>query len=105
MKTKTAAVFLLLTAVLPGGVVAVPAGRELTWKSTQGTVVFSGKVHADHGLKCNDCHKELFKRKHGTAQMTMKELNEGKYCGSCHNGVRSFATTSASNCKRCHSGK
>jgi c(7)-type cytochrome triheme protein len=96
---------LVLFFFVAGTLWAVPKSKTLTWESSQGQVVLSGTSHAEHGLKCNDCHKTLFKRKHGTAQMTMKDLNEGKYCGACHNGKKSFDTTSAANCKRCHHGK
>jgi len=105
MKTSIFAGFLILSMLLPTAAGAVPKGKTLTWESSEGTAVFAGKSHAGSGLKCKDCHKGLFKRKHGTAKMTMKELNEGKYCGSCHDGKRAFDTTSETNCRKCHSGK
>lgn len=104
MMMRTVAGVLACSLFAAGLAWAVPKGKTLTWESSEGQVVLSGTQHAEHGLKCNDCHKTLFKRKHGTAQMTMKELNEGKYCGACHNGKDSFDTTSEANCKRCHRG-
>jgi c(7)-type cytochrome triheme protein len=105
MKTCTFVAFLVLNVFLLTTAGAVPKGRVLTWKSTEGTVVFEGKSHAGKGLKCKDCHKGLFKRKHGTAAMSMKDLNEGNHCGACHNGKLAFDTTSETNCTKCHSGK
>jgi len=104
MKMRTAAGALALSLLAAGLAWAVPKGKTLTWESSRGQVVFSGTAHADRGLTCNDCHKELFKRKHGTARMTMKELNEGKHCGACHNGKDAFDTASEAGCKRCHRG-
>jgi c(7)-type cytochrome triheme protein len=82
---------------------AVPANKTLVFdKSPLGQVTFSGTVHKDAGLKCKDCHNpEMFpKMKQGTVKITMDEIYEGKLCGACHNGKRSFAAKE--NCNRCH---
>ena len=105
MKIRTLVAFLVLNAFLLATAGAVPKGRTLTWDSSEGAVVFDGKSHAGQGLKCKDCHKGLFKRKQGAADMNMKVLDEGQYCGACHNGERAFGTTGKANCGKCHSGK
>jgi len=56
---------------------AVPAGKFLEFG---GGIVFDGKIHADKGLKCVDCHTKIFKMKKGsTSNITEK-------CDQCHRG-------------------
>ena len=83
---------------------AVPSGKTLEFDPKgSGKVIFSGKVHADAKLKCADCHASgLFKMKKGADAITMQAINEGKFCGHCHNGKRAFAVTD--NCGACHRG-
>ena len=87
-----------------GNVMAVPPGKTLQFSSPMGTVTFSGKAHADAGLKCADCHikPKLFQLKKGGDKITMAAINEGKFCGACHNGTKAFTTKSAADCKKCH---
>ncbi len=82
---------------------AVPASKQLDFtKSSMGKVTFSGKIHADAGIKCKECHnKDAFpKMKQGTVTITMNEIYAGKLCGVCHNGQRAFDPKG--NCNRCH---
>jgi c(7)-type cytochrome triheme protein len=88
--------------VFAGSALAVPSGKTLEWPTTAGKVIFDGKVHAEKGLKCSDCHTKIFKMKKGADEMTMAEINKGKFCGECHNGEKAFKTDDASNCSRCH---
>ncbi len=82
---------------------AVPSGKTLEFEPKgAGKVVFSGKVHAEKGLKCADCHPAVFKMKKGADAITMKDINEGKFCGHCHNGTKAFSTKEAANCAKCH---
>lgn len=92
----------LVMAILVGNALAVPSGKTLSWDSPQGTVTFDGKVHADKGLKCNDCHTKIFKMKKGSSSMKMADLNAGKFCGECHKGTKAFKTSAADTCVRCH---
>ncbi len=83
--------------------VAVPPGKTLDFeKGSMGTVVFSGQIHKDAGIKCAECHnKDMFpKMKQGTVQISMDEIYAGKFCGVCHNGERAFEAKK--NCNRCH---
>ncbi|MGI6637785.1 MAG: c(7)-type cytochrome triheme domain-containing protein [Desulfobulbus sp.] len=71
------------------------------------TVVFEHKGHVDMGLKCGDCHMQLFDYRVGAAEeqpeeFIMQALYDGKYCGACHNGEAAFA--SDTRCTTCHIG-
>ncbi len=82
---------------------AVPPGKTVEFEGKPlGKVVFDGKIHMDKGLKCNDCHTKIFQMKSGTAKMKMVDLNAGKFCGTCHNGEKSFKTSDPKSCVRCH---
>jgi len=94
------AVFVMM--VFAGSALAVPAGKSLDWQTAAGKVTFDGKVHADKGLKCNDCHTKIFKMKKGSAEMKMAEINSGKFCGECHNGEKAFKASDPAACGRCH---
>ncbi|MCL4491540.1 MAG: hypothetical protein M1510_06500, partial [Nitrospirae bacterium] len=102
MRIIAAVMIVLVAALFAGSALAVPSGKTLEWSSANGKVVFEGKVHADKGLKCNDCHTKIFKMKKGSSEMHMKDINAGKFCGECHNGTRAFKTSEAKNCVRCH---
>jgi len=61
-------------------------------------VVFSHSTHTQW-LTCNNCHNAIFKREAGSATITMDDIDEGKYCGVCHDKV---ALAQPSGCKGCH---
>jgi len=94
----------LLMSLPVTNAMAVPAGKTLDWESPQGKVTFDGKLHADKGLKCADCHTKpaIFKMKKGSTAMKMADLNAGKFCGECHNGAKAFKTDDKANCVKCH---
>ncbi len=82
---------------------AIGPGKTLEWKNgAAGKVIFDGKVHADKGQKCADCHPKIFKMKFGNAKMKMADLNAGKFCGECHNGKKAFKTSDSATCNKCH---
>ena len=61
-------------------------------------VVFSHKKHALWN-GCEVCHPELFMgRKRGATKYSMKEIEQGKFCGVCHGKV-AFPLI---DCQRCH---
>ena len=83
---------------------AVPPDEELVFEGGPKPVIFSGKVHADHGLKCPDCHSGIFKKEKGNAKIAFEDHAAGKqYCFTCHNGTKAFATKG--NCAKCHGNK
>lgn len=103
---KTKVVILTLVAftiaVFVGTGMAVPIGKDLEYKGgMMGKVVFSGKLHADKGFKCTDCHPAFFPMKHGATEIKFPTHNEGKqFCFACHNGTKAF--DAKGNCTKCH---
>ncbi len=70
-----------------------------------GKVTFDHNAHIEKGQKCLSCHGKgkPFKNKIGTSSdITMKAFNEGKACGTCHNGKVAFSTKEMNNCLKCH---
>jgi c(7)-type cytochrome triheme protein len=70
-----------------------------------GKVTFDHNKHIEKGQKCLNCHGKgkPFKTKIGTSpDLTMKAYNEGKACGTCHNGKVAFSTKEMGNCLKCH---
>jgi len=51
--------------------------------------------------RCTTCHMAIFVPKAGANQISMVDINEGRFCGRCHNGDTAFPPT-MSNCGRCH---
>ncbi len=89
-----------------GTVYAVPSGKTISFAGKgAGDVVFDGRNHADRGAKCATCHPGLFKMKKGASPMTMRDMESGRSCGSCHNGRQAFAVNESSNCAKCHNNK
>ncbi len=69
--------------------------------------LFSHKKHMfGVGLDCDSCHPEIFRKKRGAAKaagdFNMKSLEQGKYCGSCHNNDTAFGVTDKKTCITCH---
>jgi c(7)-type cytochrome triheme protein len=88
-----------------GNALAVPQGMKVEFAGgPMGKVTFDGKVHADKGLKCDDCHKspKLFAQKKGSDKLTMAAMNEGKFCGACHDGKKAFSVKAPADCVKCH---
>ncbi|HEX8949512.1 MAG TPA: cytochrome c3 family protein [Dissulfurispiraceae bacterium] len=103
MRLLSTAAALLAVVLFVGSAMAVPPGKSLEFEAKgAGKVIFDGKVHADKGLKCNDCHTKIFQMKKGAAKMTMADINSGKFCGACHNGTKAFKASDSANCAKCH---
>ena len=84
---------------------AAPPGKTVEFAGgDKGKVVFDGKIHADKGLKCGDCHTnpKLFAMKKGADKITMDEIKAGKWCGACHDGKKAFKAGDEANCGKCH---
>jgi len=95
------AIILTFALAFIGTSLAVPPGKTVEFtKSPMGKVVFSGKIHADAGKKCTDCHPKIFKMKKGADKITMKDIYAGKFCGTCHNGKIAF--NAKTGCMKCH---
>jgi c(7)-type cytochrome triheme protein len=64
-------------------------------------VVFSHAVHTQW-LACANCHTAIFEKDAGSAKITMDAIDDGKYCGVCHDKV---AIAQPYGCKGCHKVK
>ena len=94
---------LVLTVALSiGTAFATPPGKSVEYAGGgKGKVVFDGKVHADKGAKCPDCHPKTWPMKKGAAMKTA-DMNAAKTCGTCHNGKKAFKTSDEADCTKCH---
>ncbi len=93
---------LVLTVVFAGSGLAVPPGKTIEYEGgIAGRVIFDGKIHGDKGLECKDCHPKAFPMKR-EIKITMAKINEGKYCGACHNGQEAFKPSEQANYQRYH---
>ncbi len=94
-----AVVFCLLAASAAWGKVG---GGDITFSVTGASdVVYSHEFHiAKAGLKCTDCHYQIFNMREEVRRWTMADMVKGKSCGACHNGQRAFAVQE--NCTKCH---
>jgi c(7)-type cytochrome triheme protein len=98
-----AAVIAIVALALSMPAFAVPSGKTVLLEPKGASmVVFDGKMHADKGFKCADCHPGVFKMKKDGDVITMKDIQEGKFCGTCHNGTRAFNAKDAVSCAKCH---
>lgn len=98
----------LILTISSTNALAVAKGKELTLSQTKDLkpVVFKGDTHAEKGVKCADCHPKVFKMKVGTTTggkpFTQAEMEEGKFCGACHNGKKAFGVADKASCNKCH---
>lgn len=66
-------------------------------------VVFSHWSHRSR-FSCRVCHFELdFDFVAGETDITAEDLQNGEFCGACHDGERAFGITKK-NCSKCHTG-
>jgi c(7)-type cytochrome triheme protein len=89
-----------------GNAMALPAGKKEYAGGPMGKVVFDAKMHADKKQLCPACHvkPKLWEQKPGanTTKMTMAAMNEGKFCGACHDGKKAFSVKAPADCAKCH---
>ncbi len=76
-------------------------------ESSPGPVTFSHDKHKAKVEKCTTCHAKMFKMKRGqSGPITLEALQQGKFCGSCHDGKTKIAGTVVfaidEGCTRCH---
>jgi len=74
--------------------------KEITFiEKDAGSINFSHKNHT--GLyKCGECHPLLYKTSRSKTKVSMKQMEAGKSCGSCHDGKTAFSVRE--NCATCH---
>lgn len=75
-------------------------------KDSTGPVTFSHEKHKEKAEKCTVCHTKVFQMKRGkSGPLTMAAMQEGKFCGACHDGKQSFGVKDEANCNKCHAKK
>ena len=52
-------------------------------------------------FRCHVCHEAIVVMKAGANPITMESIQQGKYCGVCHDGKTAFQAT-FDTCPRCH---
>jgi c(7)-type cytochrome triheme protein len=103
MKLAQALIVVLASVAFLGSAVASPPGQKIEYAGgPMGKVTFDGKVHADKGLKCDECHTKIFQMKKGSTKITMAAMNKGENCGTCHNGTKAFKSSDPAKCTTCH---
>jgi c(7)-type cytochrome triheme protein len=61
--------------------------------------LFSHNFHIAR-YRCTDCHNKLFVPGPNNLRRSMKEMEEKKSCGACHDGKAAFSVTGS--CLKCH---
>jgi c(7)-type cytochrome triheme protein len=96
---------LLSGFVALGANVGFAAFGDLVFERPGGAAGFAASVfpHWLHRIRfrCDVCHPAIFEMEKGANAVTMKAINEGEFCGKCHNGKTAF-TVEFQNCTRCH---
>jgi c(7)-type cytochrome triheme protein len=76
-------------------------------KKQKYSVLYSHEKHLSTGLKCDDCHEKVFQKKMGANKFRMKDITDGKFCGTCHTekpaaDVKHASFAPKKNCQKCH---
>jgi c(7)-type cytochrome triheme protein len=61
-------------------------------------VRFNHEAHSREA-KCSGCHPKLFKVKQGDNKISMADHGQKRFCFTCHDGQKAFASD---DCSRCH---
>jgi c(7)-type cytochrome triheme protein len=67
-----------------------------------GNVEFSHKPHTEKGYNCIDCHYSAIPSGTSDKRWVMKEMDQGKFCGTCHGFSMAFSVKDPTACERCH---
>lgn len=98
----------VLLAAAPGlGQVKMPGDFAMEkGEASPSPVLFSHAKHKVKVDKCTTCHLKTFKMKRGqSGKITLEALQEGKFCGSCHDGKTRIAGAVVfpiDACDKCH---
>lgn len=92
-----------LASLLVGAALAVDGDVVFKRKDSEGGTPAAVFPHWIHRIryKCYACHPDLFAMKAGSAPVTMEAMQEGKFCGACHNGKIAWGVA-FDTCNRCH---
>ena len=97
--------FAFIYFVFPLGIAfAAVGGGDLVFKPANAKpVFFSHEKHVDEKRKkCSACHYHVFQMEKNSDKMDMTKITKGQFCGTCHNGDRSFDVHDKANCVKCH---
>ncbi|RME64219.1 MAG: hypothetical protein D6778_08325 [Nitrospirae bacterium] len=72
--------------------------KELLLKTSEMPVRFNHALHIDM-FSCRECHGESLPIGKKGIKITMQMIQQGRYCGKCHNGKLAF---SSNDCGGCH---
>ncbi|WP_220270496.1 c(7)-type cytochrome triheme domain-containing protein [Halomonas sp. DQ26W] len=105
---RLAVLLLPLAVALPPGTADAEYAdvvlNRLSEAADMAPVIFPHWFHRVR-FRCKVCHSDSelgFKMRVGANPMDMQRLQEGEYCGACHNGQIAWGLE---NCELCHSGK
>lgn len=74
--------------------------KELSFEVKEaGNVAFSHKSH-NSLYRCGECHVTVYATARSTTKVSMKEMENGKSCGACHEGKSAFSVKDK--CEACH---
>ena len=103
MKKTVLILTVIVALAFVGSAFAVPKGKTVEFTGgAAGKVVFDGTKHAEKDLKCNSCHTKIFPMKKEDGKFKMKDMEEGKACGACHDGTKAFGVKDKEGCAKCH---
>jgi c(7)-type cytochrome triheme protein len=96
---------LFLSSLLVGTALAVEGDIVFKSEGSGGMkpTVFPHWIHRIR-YRCYACHPALFEMKAGANDVSMTAIQEGQFCGACHNGSIAWAV-SVDTCNWCHSAK
>lgn len=105
MRPAVSLALVALAALLPIAVAAAEVGDIAFTRKEAGTedipaTTFPHWVHRIQ-FKCHVCHDAIVVMKAGANPITMEAIQQGKYCGACHDGKTAFQAT-FDTCPRCH---
>ncbi|MGE5302545.1 MAG: c(7)-type cytochrome triheme domain-containing protein, partial [Alphaproteobacteria bacterium] len=97
---------LLITVFFVGAALAVEGDIVFKRLGGEGGTPAATFPHWFHRIryKCYACHPTPFEMKAGANKITMDTIQEGKFCGVCHNGKTAWEV-SFNTCPRCHAEK
>jgi c(7)-type cytochrome triheme protein len=100
MKIITA-IGICLALLLSSFAFAKVGGGDILFKVKTGNVTFRHDSHVNSaGLACQECHDKPYLSVSQHKKVSMKEMEKGKSCGTCHDGKKAFSVKGS--CQDCH---
>jgi c(7)-type cytochrome triheme protein len=86
-----------------------PYPADIVYSGTGMASAFSHEFHVGTvGYSCDTCHDSIFEMKAYAARdagdFKMSVMQDGEYCGKCHDGQTAFSVSDYAQCGRCHNG-